>query len=72
MPYPLADADLVADEIELDRQLSVGTALRQTGHTIDMSALVHGTGTDRDVLNRAHLLREEIRISGVRHPHRGP
>ncbi|MFI8916473.1 hypothetical protein ACIGW4_33335 [Streptomyces sp. NPDC053513] len=39
--------------------------LRQTGHTIDMAALVRDAGTDHGVLDRAHVLREEIRVSGV-------
>ncbi|WP_093872096.1 hypothetical protein [Streptomyces sp. TLI_105] len=30
-----------------------------------MAALLLDAGTDRDVLDRAHVLREEIRISGV-------
>ncbi|MFE5829055.1 hypothetical protein ACFQ8W_02150 [Streptomyces sp. NPDC056508] len=42
-----------------------GLTLRQTGHTIDMAALVRDAGTGCDVLARAHVLREEIRVSGV-------
>ncbi|MFD9047833.1 ATP/GTP-binding protein [Streptomyces zaomyceticus] len=60
-----ADPARAADEIELAHHLVTGLALRQTGHTIDMAALVRDAGTDRGVLDRAHVLREEIRVSGV-------
>ncbi|MFJ6252620.1 MULTISPECIES: ATP/GTP-binding protein [unclassified Streptomyces] len=60
-----ADPQRADDEIDLARHLISGLTLRQSGHTIDMAALVRDAGTDRDVLNRAHLLREEIRLSGV-------
>ncbi|MFE6853388.1 hypothetical protein ACFVDH_21685 [Streptomyces sp. NPDC057674] len=60
-----ADPARAADEIELAHHLVAGLALRQTGHTIDMAALVRDAGTDRDVLDRVHVLREEIRVSGV-------
>ncbi|MFB7031542.1 MULTISPECIES: ATP/GTP-binding protein [unclassified Streptomyces] len=60
-----ADPERADDEIDLARHLISGLALRQSGHTIDMAALVRDAGTDRDVLDRAHLLREEIRLSGV-------
>ncbi|RSS85367.1 hypothetical protein EF919_38025 [Streptomyces sp. WAC02707] len=54
-----------ADEIELARHLVSGLTLRQTGHTIDMAALLLDAGTDHSVLDRAHVLREEIRLSSV-------
>ncbi|GHE31223.1 hypothetical protein [Streptomyces hydrogenans] len=57
--------DRAADEIELARHLISGLTLRQTGHTIDMAALVLDAGTDRNVLDRTSVLREEIRLSGV-------
>ncbi|MGW3521375.1 ATP/GTP-binding protein [Streptomyces hydrogenans] len=59
------DPDRAADEIELARHLVTGLTLRQTGHTIDMAALARDAGTDHNVLDRAHVLREEIRLSGV-------
>ncbi|MFD4376836.1 hypothetical protein [Streptomyces sp. NPDC058486] len=59
------DPDCGTDEIELARHLLSGLTLRQTGHTIDMAALVRDAGTDRSVLDRAHVLGEEIRVSGV-------
>ncbi|MER6477150.1 hypothetical protein [Streptomyces filamentosus] len=59
------DPDLAASEIGLASQLVSGLTLRQTGHTIDMAALLRDAGTDHGVLNRAHVLREEIRVSGV-------
>jgi hypothetical protein len=59
------DPDRAADEIELARHLISGLTLRQTGHTIDMAALLLDAGADHGVLARAHLLREEIRVSGV-------
>ncbi|WP_189749483.1 ATP/GTP-binding protein [Streptomyces tendae] len=53
------------DEVELARHLVTGLSLRQTSHTIEMAALARDAGTDRDVEDRARILREQISISGV-------
>ncbi|MFJ2061377.1 hypothetical protein ACIOMM_36540 [Streptomyces sp. NPDC087908] len=59
------EPDRAADEIELARHPISCLALRQTGHTIGMAALVRDAGTGHDVLDCAAVLREEIRVSGV-------
>ncbi|MFJ3363534.1 hypothetical protein [Streptomyces anthocyanicus] len=53
------------DEVELARHLVTGLSLRQTSHTIEMAALARDAGTDRDIEDRARILREQISISGV-------
>lgn len=55
----------VTDGLADARHLVTGLTLRQTGHTIDMAALLLDAGTDHNVLDRADVLREEICVSGV-------
>ncbi|MGX1885757.1 hypothetical protein [Streptomyces sp. NPDC055287] len=55
------------DEVELARHLITGLNLRQTGHTIEIATLVRDAGTQRDLEDRARILREEIHTSGITH-----
>ncbi|WP_260868081.1 ATP/GTP-binding protein [Streptomyces sp. SAJ15] len=60
-----ADPDLADDELDLTEQLLTGLDLRATTLTTKIAALVRDAGTDRNIEDRAHVLRAEIDVAGL-------